>query len=68
MSEEARAAWRAIRDYLKLVSRTSNALLKDRHFREALSSLFHAARIVVMAYLSKYIAKIRFIRRMLFIQ
>lgn len=63
--EEAIAALRAARDYLELALRTSDALVKDRHFREAFDSLFHAARIAAMTYLSTEIARWGLLRRML---
>ena len=55
--EEARAALRAARDYLELALRASDKLLRDRHFREAFDSLFHAARIAAMTYLSTEVAR-----------
>ena len=55
--EEARAALRAARDYLELALRAGDALLRDRHFREAFDSLFHAARIAAMTYLSTEVAR-----------
>ena len=63
--KEARAALRAARDYLELALRTSDALLRDRHFREAFDSLFHAARIAAMTYLSTEVARWGLLRRML---
>ena len=63
--EEARAALRAARDYLELALRTSDALLRDRHFREAFDSLFHAARIAAMTYLSTEVVRWELLRRML---
>jgi len=63
--EEARAALRAARDYLGLALRTSDAPLRDRHFREAFNSLFHAARIASMTYLSTEVARWGLLRRML---
>ena len=63
--EEAKAALRAARDYLELALRTSDALLKDRHLRGAFDSLFHAARIAAMTYLSTEVARWGLLRRML---
>ena len=63
--EEARVALRAARDYLELALRTSDELLRDRHFREAFNSLFHAARIAAMTYLSTEVARWGLLRRML---
>jgi len=63
--EEAKAALRAARDYLELALRTSDELLRDRHFREAFNSLFHAARIATMTYLSTEVARWELLRRML---
>jgi len=63
--EEARAALRAARDYLELALRTSDKLLRDRHFREAFDSLFHAARIAAMTYLSTEVTRWGVLRRML---
>ena len=63
--EEAKVALRAARDYLELALRTSDALLRDRHFREAFDSLFHAARIAAMTYLSTEVARWGLLRRML---
>lgn len=50
--EEARASVRAAQDYLKLGLTSSDPLVKDRHLREAFDTLFHAARIASMVYLS----------------
>ena len=63
--EEARAALRAARDYLELALRTSDALLRDMHFRGAFNSLFHAARIAAMTYLSTEVARWGLLKRML---
>ena len=63
--EEARVALRAARDYLELALRTSDELLRDRHFREAFDTLSHAARIVAMTYLSTDITRWGLLRRML---
>ncbi|RLF19498.1 MAG: hypothetical protein DRM97_08375, partial [Thermoprotei archaeon] len=63
--EEARAALRAAKDYLELALRTSDVLLRDRHFREAFDSLFHAARIAAMTYLSTEVARWGLLKRML---
>ena len=63
--EEARAALRAAKNYLELALRAGDALLRDRHFMEAFNSLFHAARIAAMTYLSTEVARWRLLRRML---
>lgn len=63
--EEARAALRAAADYIELAEGTKDALLKDRHAREAFNALFHAARIASMVYLSTKVARWGLIRRKL---
>jgi len=63
--EEARTALRAAKDYLELALRTSDVLLRNRHFREAFDSLFHAARIAAMTYLSTEVARWGLLKRML---
>jgi len=63
--KEARTALRAARDYIELAERTSDALLRDRHVREAFDSLFHAARIAAMTYLSTEVSRWGLVRRML---
>ena len=63
--EEAKTALKAARDYIELAERTSDALLKDRHAREAFDALFHAVRIASMTYLSTEVSKWGLIRRML---
>ena len=63
--EEAKVTLRAARDYLELALRTSDTLLRDRHFRQAFDSLFHAARIAAMTYLSTEVARWGVLRKML---
>jgi len=63
--EEARAALRASRDYFELALRAGDELLRDRHIREAFNTLFHAARIAAMTYLSTEVARWGLLRRML---
>lgn len=63
--EEAKTSLKAAKDYIELAERTSDALLKDRHAREAFDSLFHAVRIASMTYLSTEVSKWGLIRRML---
>jgi len=50
--DEAKAALKAAGEYMELAVRASDALLRDRHIRQAFDSLFHAARIASMTYLS----------------
>jgi len=63
--EEARVALRAAREYLELALRAGDKLLRDRHTREAFDTLFHAARIAAMTYLSTYVTRWSLRRRML---
>ena len=63
--EEARTALKAARDYMELAKRATEPLLKDRHVREAFNTLFHAARIAAMTYLSTEVSRWGLIRRML---
>ena len=63
--KEARTALKAARDYMELAERTSDALLRDRHIRGAFDSLFHAARIAAMTYLSTEVSRWGLVRRML---
>ena len=63
--DEARAALRAAKDYMELAKRTFDELLKDRHIREAFNTLFHAARIASMTYLSIDVSRWGIIRKML---
>ena len=63
--DEARAALTAARGYLELALRTTDTLVRDRHVREAFDTLFHAARIAAMTYLSTRITRWGSIRRML---
>jgi len=62
---EAKAALRAARDYIELAERTSDELVRDRHIREAFNTLFHAARIASMVYLSTEVSRWGVIGRML---
>jgi len=55
---EAKAALRAARDYMELAEGTSDMLLKDRHAREAFNTLFHAARMASMTYLSTEVSRL----------
>ena len=63
--EEAKSALIAARDYIELAEKYSNPLLRDRHAREAYNTLFHAARIAAMTYLSINISRWGLIRRYL---
>ncbi|MGC8935613.1 MAG: nucleotidyltransferase domain-containing protein [Thermoproteota archaeon] len=63
--DEAKAALKAAREYMELAIRASDALLRDRHIRQAFDSLFHAARIASMTYLSTEISRWGSIRKML---
>ena len=63
--KEAKIALRAAKDYLELALKTSNTLLRDRHIREAFDTLFHAARIAVMTYLSTEITRWGLLKKML---
>ena len=63
--DEARAALKAARDYIELAERTSDELVRDRHIRASFDSLFHAARIASMMYLSTEVSRWGLIRRML---
>ena len=63
--EEARAALRVARRILRLALETGNPLDRDRLFREAFDSLFHAARTAAMTYLSTEVARWGLLRRML---
>ncbi len=50
--EEAKAELKIAKAHLKDAQSTKDDILKDRYMRHAFNSLFHAARIVSMAYLS----------------
>jgi len=63
--DESRAALRVARRLFILAKMTSEALDRDRLFREAFDSLFHAARIAVMTYLSTEASRWGLLRRML---
>ncbi len=63
--EEARSALRVAQRILKLALETRDPLDRDRLFREAFDSLFHAARIAAMTYLSTEVARWGLLRKML---
>jgi len=63
--EEARSALRVAQRILKLALETREPLDRDRLFREVFDSLFHAARIAAMTYLSTEVARWGLLRRML---
>ena len=63
--EEARSALRVAQHILRLALGISHPLDRDRLFREAFDSLFHAARIAAMTYLSTEVAGRGLLRRML---
>ncbi len=63
--DEARATLRVARRLFNLAKETSEALDRDRLFREAFDSLFHAARIAVMTYLSTEVSRWGLLGRML---
>ena len=63
--DEARAALRAARDYMGLALKADDALLRDRHAKEAFNALFHAARLAAMTYLSTEVSRWGLVRRML---
>ena len=63
--EEARAALRVAQRILKLALETRDSLDRDRLFREAFDSLFHAARIAAMTHLSTEVARWGILKRML---
>jgi len=63
--EEARSALRVAQSMLKLALETKDPLDRDRLFREAFDSLFHAARIAAMTYLSTEVARWGLLRKML---
>ena len=63
--EEARSALRVAQRMLKLALETEDPLDRDRLFREAFDSLFHAARIAAMTYLSTEVARWGLLKRML---
>jgi len=63
--EEARAALRVAQSMLKLALEAKDPLDRDRLIREAFDSLFHAARIAAMTYLSTEVARWGLLRRML---
>lgn len=62
---EARAALRVARRLLDLAKEALDALEWDRLFREAFDSLFHAAGIAAMTYLSTEVSRWGLLRRML---
>ena len=55
--DEAKAALRVAYRLLKLALETVDPLEKDRLIREAFNTLFHAARIAAMTYLSTEVAR-----------
>jgi hypothetical protein len=55
--KEAKAALKAAADYLKLALRSEDPMVRDRHVRESFDSLFHAAGMASMAYLSTPITR-----------
>jgi hypothetical protein len=61
--EEARSSLRVAASLLKLALETVNPLDKDRICREAFDTLFHAARIASMIYLSTEISRWDLIKR-----
>jgi len=63
--EEARSALRVARSILRLALETKDPLDRDRLFREAFNSLFHAARIAAMTYLSTEVSRWGLLRKML---
>ena len=63
--EEARSALRVAQRILKLALETRDPLDRDRLFREAFDSLFHAARIAAMTHLSTEIARWGLLKRTL---
>lgn len=63
--DEAKATLRVAKRIFNLAKETSEALDRDRLFREAFDSLFHAARIAVMTYLSTEVSRWGLLRRML---
>ena len=63
--EEARSALRVAQRILNLALETRDPLDRDKLFREAFDSLFHAVRIAAMTYLSTEVARWRLLRRML---
>jgi hypothetical protein len=63
--DEAGAALRVARRLFNLAKETSEVLDRDRLFREAFDSLFHAARIAVITYLSTEVSRWGLLRRML---
>ena len=62
--KEARSALRVARRILKLALGTGDPLDRDGLFRGAFDSLFHAARIAAMTYLSTGVARWGLLRRM----
>ena len=62
--DEAKSALRVARRIYDLAKETTEPLDKDRLFREAFDSLFHAARIAVMTYLSTEASRL-LLKRML---
>ena len=63
--EEARASLKAALDYFELSKRTEDPLVRDRHLRVAFDTLFHAARLASMVYLSTDIGRWELIGRKL---
>jgi hypothetical protein len=63
--DETGAALRVARRLFNLAKETSEVLDRDRLFREAFDSLFHAARIAVITYLSTEVSRWGLLRRML---
>ena len=55
--EEARSALRVAQRILKLALEIRGPLDRDRLFKGAFDSLFHAARIAAVTYLSTEVAK-----------
>jgi len=63
--EEARSALRVARSILRLALETKDPPDRDRLFREAFDSLFHAARIAAMTYTSIEVSRWGLLRKML---
>ena len=63
--DEAKSALRVAKRIHNLAKETTESLDRDRLFREAFDSLFHAARIAVMTYLSAEVSRWGLLRRML---
>ena len=63
--DEARAALRVAKRILSLAREVTEPLERDRLLREAFDSLFHAARIAAMTYLSTEVSRWGVLRRVL---